>query len=203
MAAVVRLDERAPEMTETIIMLQDALQNFLEQLRLLELQLRSRGQWKPPRQRSNVPVPTILDMSDLSSAIDLLTHIVTSTQPHRQMTPQTSLSAYSWKWDPEWKEFYTYLPERQTYVYLSKWKFNEARNIWEHVDMAHQALAPDTAVEVLGAWEDWTWDPIWGEWFLEMKGEEGDDGRCCIFASRWHVQDDGEWVHVVRFRDAD
>lgn len=64
--------------------------------------------------------------------------------------------------------------------------------------MAFAEITPDSAAEMLGAWEDWTWDPAWGEWCLEMSDSEQDSGRCCIYPSRWHVQESGTWMYVGR-----
>lgn len=242
MASAAINGDRAPDLTEAVLMLQQTTQKFIRdaktgregfvlrpvastndetdtaymlsvtsadketetyleateaQLRAIERQLRSRGDWQPPDQLPHSSIPTILDITDLSNAITLLGHLVNSTKPTRQDTPQQTLSAYSWTWDPAWHEFYTYIPSQQTYVYLSRWKLNETRNVWEHVSMAGVNLLPDTAVETLGAWEDWVWDSTWRQWYLEV--EEVDTGeKSQIFASPWRVQGDGEWVYVGR-----
>jgi hypothetical protein len=171
------------------------LQNLENDLRTLEKQLRSQGRWQPPPHTSETPTPTMLDIPDLSNAINLLSHLITRTS-HRK-TPQSSLSTYSWTWDPAWHEFYTYIPSQQTYVYLSRWKLNEVRNVWEHVNMANTHLLPDAAAERLGAWEDWVWDDVWCQWYLEVK-EEGTDETCHLFPSQWQVQENGEWEYVGR-----
>jgi hypothetical protein len=167
------------------------------QLRILERQLRSRGDWHPPAQISNSSMPAILDITDLANAVRLLGHLINSTNSAQHPTPQQTLSAYSWTWDPAWHEFYTYIPSQQTYLYLSRWKLNETRNVWEHVSMAGANLLPHTAAEMLGAWEDWTWDSTWQQWYLEMD-EGGIGEKSQIFASPWHVQGDGEWVYDGR-----
>jgi len=56
-------------------------------------------------------------------------------------------------------------------------------------------LEPETAAELLGSWDDWIWDPLWKQWHLDVSG---DDGKMCVFASRWQVQESGEWVYVGR-----
>lgn len=63
--------------------------------------------------------------------------------------------------------------------------------------MAESGLLPDRACELLGAWEDWTWDAGWGEWGVDVSFEleEGREGKCWIFASRWEERD-GVWVYV-------
>jgi hypothetical protein len=63
--------------------------------------------------------------------------------------------------------------------------------------MAGVNLMPDVAVEMLGAWEDWTWDSTWQQWYLEVE-ESGIGEKSQIFASPWQVQRDGEWVYVGR-----
>jgi hypothetical protein len=165
------------------------------QLRTFEQQLRSRGDWKLPDQLPNPSIPTILDLADLSNAITLLDHLIESTKPTQQNTPQQTLSSYSWTWDPEWHEFYTYIPSQEVWVYLSRWKLNEIRNVWEHVSMSGANLMPDTAAEMLGAWEDWVWDSMWRRWYLDV--DEIDTGeKSQIFASPWRIHADGEWVYV-------
>ncbi|KAI4645046.1 hypothetical protein J4E93_005845 [Alternaria ventricosa] len=173
------------------------LETLEMQLRVLEQRLRSRGDWHPSDQVLNIPLPTILDIVDLSNAITLLDQLITSTSPGEQATPQQTLSAYSWTWDPAWHEFYTYMPSQQTYLYLSRWKLNETRNVWEHVSMAGVNLMPTVAVEMLGAWEDWTWDSTWKQWYLDVS-ENDTEEKSQIFASPWRVQGDGEWVYVGR-----
>ncbi|KAF1852019.1 uncharacterized protein K460DRAFT_325514 [Cucurbitaria berberidis CBS 394.84] len=191
-------DDSAPvalRLTSVSNEVQSQLKKLEEHLSTLENQLRSRGQWHAPTRQSATSTPTILEISDLSTAINLLAHIITSTYPSCHMTPQSLFSTYSWSWDPAWHEFYTYLPRQNTYVYLSQWKLNEVRGVWEYVSMADANLMPDTAAEMLGAWEDWMWDPSLKEWRLEVK-TEGGDGESCICASRWQVQNNGEWVYV-------
>jgi hypothetical protein len=177
------------------------LEGLEMQLQVFEQQLRSRGDWHPPEEISNASIPTILDITDLSNAITLLGQLISSTSPAHQTTPQQTLSAYSWTWDPAWHEFYTYIPSQQTYVYLSRWKLNKIRNVWEHVTMAEVNLLPDVAVVMLGAWEDWTWDTTWQQWYLEV--DESDIGeKSQIFASPWQVQREGEWAYVGRIGSA-
>ncbi|KAI8934978.1 hypothetical protein NX059_008644 [Plenodomus lindquistii] len=182
------------------------LDDLSNRLKSLQTQLQNRSQWLPPPNPQPTPLPTILDFADLTTAIDLLTHIITSTHPFRRLTPHPSFSKFTWTWDPEWKEFYTYLPASELYIYLSRWKFNPQRNVWEHVHMAFGNVGPEDAVELLGAWEDWRWDEGWGEWCLDVRegdGVEGDEGnegqgRCCVFPSRWEVSGDGNWMYVGR-----
>jgi hypothetical protein len=170
------------------------LEALEDQLRSSEKQLRSQGRWHRPARSSHPPLPTVLDISDLSNATNLLSHLITKTS-YRE-TPQPSFAAYSWTWDPTWHEFYTYIPSQQTYVYLSRWKLNEVRNVWEHVSMANNIL-PDAAAEMFGAWEDWEWDPVWGQWYLEVE-EKGTDEKCHVFPSQWQIQENGEWEYVGR-----
>ena len=174
------------------------LEEIKDDLKELEKQLRARGQWRPPTHSSALVMPSILDTSDLSSAVDLLRHTM-STSHSCQILPQSAISAYSWTWDPGWKEFYTYHPLSQSYIYLSQWQLNASRNVWEHVNMTWSALSPQHAADALGAWDDWKWDPILGEWYLEVDREDGNGERCCVFASRWQIQEDGDWTCVGRF----
>ncbi|RMZ74218.1 hypothetical protein GMOD_00003224 [Pyrenophora seminiperda CCB06] len=170
------------------------LRSLDEQLKILERQLRSRGGWHPPTRSMKIPSTEVLDMSDLSQAVALLRNLIYSTDPAQHTTPQRSLSAYSWVWDPVWHEFYTYITSQRMYIYLSRWRLNEARNVWEHVSVAGNNILPNVAAEMFGAWEDWTWDPVLG-WYLDSK-EEGTDEKIQVFASPWQVQEDGEWVYV-------
>jgi len=170
------------------------LRSLDEQLKILERQMRSRGGWRAPTHSPIIPSPNVLDMADLSHAIALLRNLIYSTDPAQQTTPQRSLSAYSWVWDPVWHEFYTYISSQRTYIYLSRWRLNEARNVWEHVSMAGTNILPNAAADMFGAWEDWTLDPVWG-WYLDVT-EEGTDEKAQVFASPWQVQEDGEWVYV-------
>jgi hypothetical protein len=165
--------------------------------------LLARSDWHPPSPPPSVPTPAILDITDLSSAVDLLDQVITHSDPSHRLTPHPSFTAHPWTWDATWKEFYTFVPDQQTFVFLSRWRLNAVRGVWEHVSMAGRVgLAPDEAAQMLGAWEDWQWDPAWGEWCLDVSAEEQDaDGagaRCCVYASRWQVQADGGWVYVGR-----
>ncbi|KAL6703567.1 hypothetical protein ACN47E_009512 [Coniothyrium glycines] len=167
----------------------------------LESRLRLHSYWCPsiPSTPSS-PTLAILDMADLSNAIALLERIVTSIDPSSSPklstgTPQFVFAKYAWVWDPSWKEFHTYLPSEETYIYLSRWRLSQAANKWEHVHMASAELTPDETAEKMGAWEDWKWDAVLGEWCLEIMG--GRDGeRCCIFGSRWHINQDEEWEYA-------
>ncbi|KAL6153644.1 hypothetical protein ACJQWK_11476 [Exserohilum turcicum] len=171
------------------------LEGLLAELVRLEKQLRSREEWHPPSPQSQDAIlPDTVDLADLASAVHMLRDFVTSSNSPQQRTPQPTLSAHSWTWDPVWCEFYTYLQAQDTYVFLSQWRLNEARNVWEHVNMAGTNLMPDRAAELLGAWEDWEWDAIAQQWYLDMG--PGTSEKIQIFASPWQVQDDGEWVYV-------
>jgi hypothetical protein len=170
------------------------LDNLLGEVVRLEKQLRSRGDWRPSSYSLDTPLPNILDLADLWSAVRILRHLVNTTTSSEQHDPQQTLSAYSWKWDPAWHEFYTFLPTQATYIYLSQWRLNEARDVWEHVSMAGTDLMPDVAAESLGAWEDWKWDEISRQWYLDMGSENGE--KIQLFASPWRIQEDGEWTYV-------
>ncbi|USP80976.1 hypothetical protein yc1106_08250 [Curvularia clavata] len=187
-AAVVTVLAAVQEETKT------HLKGLLEEVVMLERQLRSRGEWRPPQHSWDEPLPTTLDLANLSSATRMLSHLVRSAHSVQQQTPQQTLSAYSWSWDPAWHEFYTFLPTQNAYIYLSQWKLNAARGVWEHVSMAGTNLLPDTAAEKLGTWEDWEWDAIAGQWYLDMGSDTGE--KIQMFASPWRIQEDGEWLYV-------
>jgi hypothetical protein len=137
-----------------------------ERLRNLETKLHNRGQWHAPANPPRSPEYSIIDISDLSSAIKLLEDVFQHTHPSKSLSPQPSFSKYTWNWDPLWKEFYTHNPDQSSYIYLSRWQLNEQRQVWEHVSMNGADLLPDTAAELLGSWDDWTWDPLWKEWCI-------------------------------------
>ncbi|KAH7075426.1 hypothetical protein BKA63DRAFT_297145 [Paraphoma chrysanthemicola] len=165
----------------------------------LEHTTRACSQWLPPAAPPKSPEYSIIDISDLLAAVKLLEDISEHTNSRKSPTPQQFFSKYKWMWDPLWKEFYTMIPDQSSYVYLSRWKLNEQRQVWEHVSMIAPDVKPDFAAEMLGSWEDWAWDPVWKEWYLDVTHEEGEAGRCCVYASRWDVQDGGEWVYAGRF----
>lgn len=98
-----------------------------------------------------------------------------------------------------WKEFYASTPEAQ--IYLSKWQLDTQQNIWSHAianNHGHRAgnggEGPDEAAQFLGSWEDWSWDPLWKEWYLNVSSAE--EGECRVYASKWEVREDGEWRYV-------
>jgi hypothetical protein len=169
-----------------------------------EENLRRWRQWHPPSIAPKPPEYSIIDMSDLSSAITMLEDLVKHFCPSRKLTLQPLLSQYTWTWDPLWKEFFTHIPAQPAHIYLSRWRLNEARQVWEHVSMAGAGLMPDTATELLGAWEDWQWDPMWKEWYLDVSNEtnSGESSTCHVYASRWEVRDSGDWVYVGRIGNA-
>lgn len=175
------------------------LVNLDFKLQYLESQLRLRGQWLPSTSVTPpTDLPSVLDLPDLHNATRLLTHIISSTHPALNLTAHSQLSAYSWTWDPDWKEYFTSLPtppNQRTHIYLSRWKFDTVRNVWGHVSMDSSNLTAETAAEFLGAWEDWKWHDVCGEWYLEVE-EDGDESRFCLFASRWEQHDDGPWIYV-------
>jgi hypothetical protein len=67
--------------------------------------------------------------------------------------------------------------------------------------MAGVGTTPDAAAELLGAWEDWQWDPLWKEWYLDVSGAQGNSETCHVYASRWEVLEGGQWVYVGRIRN--
>ncbi|KAF2847196.1 hypothetical protein T440DRAFT_431352 [Plenodomus tracheiphilus IPT5] len=178
------------------------LKDLSTRLKALETQLHLRSQWFPPTPTSTTitPLPSILDIADLTTAINLLSHIVASTDPSQTLSPRASFTKYTWSWDSEWKEFYTHIEASDIYIYLSRWKYNPQRNMWEHVNMALSNTTPEDAAEKLGAWQDWRWDEEWGEWCLDVRDDDGspvvEGERCGVFPSRWQVDGPGEWIYV-------
>lgn len=80
---------------------------------------------------------------------------------------------------------------------------DRSRGVWAHVS-SHNGLGtgagvgiggPDEAAGLLGNWEDWVWDALWKEWYLDVSDEEGE---CRVYASRWEVQANGQWAYVGR-----
>jgi hypothetical protein len=168
-------------------------------LTTLEGGLRSRDQWHPPPSSPKSPEYSIIDIADLSSAIALL-GTLTRKIPPKLHTPHSIFSKYTWTWDPLWKEFYTHETNQSTYTYLSRWRLDKVRQVWEHVGMDGVNLLPDSAAEMLGCWDDWKWNEVVAEWYLDIS--EGDE-TCGVFASRWEVHENGEWVYVGRMRSED
>ncbi|KAF2829942.1 hypothetical protein CC86DRAFT_317324 [Ophiobolus disseminans] len=166
-----------------------------ERLHALETKLHNRDQWHPPATPPKSPEYSIIDIADLSSAIKLLEDIFQHAHPSKPLSPQPSFAGYTWRWDPRWKEFYTHVPNESSFVYLSRWRLHEQQQIWEHVSMNSADLLPDDAAELLGSWDDWAWDPMWKEWYLDVSDEEE---RTFVYASRWQVQESGEWMYVGR-----
>jgi hypothetical protein len=171
-----------------------------ERLQQCEENLRGRRQWHPPAISPRSPEYSIIDISDLSSAIALLEDLVKHSGPSKKLTPQPSFSQYTWTWDPLWKEFYAHLPDQSALIYLSRWRLNEARQIWEHVNVASADVMPDSATQLLGAWEDWQWDPMWKEWYLDVSKEtdSGEEEKSHVYASKWEVGGNGDWTYVGR-----
>jgi hypothetical protein len=56
-------------------------------------------------------------------------------------------------------------------------------------------VLPDYAAEMMGSWEDWTWDPLGKEWYLDVSDKEV---QCRVYVSQWEVQDNGQWIYVGR-----
>lgn len=164
-----------------------------ERLYDLEKRLEICGHWQPPGVPLKSPEYFIIDISDLNSAIELLEDIHRHSSPSKSLSPQPGFSKYDWKWDPVWNEFFA--ENKKQTLYLSRWHLDEQRQVWEHVSMNGMNLAPESATELLGSWEDWDWDPLWNEWHLDVS--DG-NGRTCVFASRWRVQAGGEWTYVGR-----
>jgi hypothetical protein len=179
--------------------IQTHLEPLSQRLSTLEQSLHTRNQWYPPHNPPKSPEYSIIDIADLSSAITLLENLLTATTLPKPRSPHFVVSKHTWTWDPVWKEFYTQNESQAGSTYLSTWRLNEARQVWEHVSMNGAAdLLPDRAVDMLGSWEDWKWDEGVGEWCLDVSDEGS--SRCCVFASRWEVGEGGEWVYVGSMR---
>ncbi|KAF2036223.1 hypothetical protein EK21DRAFT_52338 [Setomelanomma holmii] len=163
----------------------------------LEHTTRLHENWHPPAVSPKSPEYSIIDIVDLSSATKLLEDISRHTNSTTPLSPHAFLSKFKWTWDPEWKEFYTQLPNHSSYIFLSRWKYNKQRQAWEHVNISGTDSTPETAAEMLGSWEDWSWNPLWEEWYLPWS--QMDDGsKCCLFTSRWELRENGEFVYTGR-----
>jgi hypothetical protein len=164
-----------------------------EQLQTLEQKLHARGQWRPPAIPPKSPEYSIIDISDLSTAIRILENVFEDTYPPKPLSARSFFSKCTWNWDLQWKEFYSYNPGDRTYIYLDRWRFDEPSQDWQHIGMAGADLQPDAAAEMLGCWEDWVWDPVWKEWYLDVRDEEG---AAYVYASKWQEEEDGGWAYV-------
>lgn len=178
--------------------------NALEkQLSTLQDTLRTQNQWHPPPTTTPIPCSTdYLDLSDLSTAVGLISDVVKYSNPSSQLTPQRAFASKQWTWDPLWREFFAPSHDEgvKTSLYLSRWSFDPRREIWTHANMADSGLAPDEAQMGLGSWEDWRWDAGCGEWGLDVSDEleeavRKEGARLCVFASRWQERD-GIWMYV-------
>lgn len=173
------------------------LENYIspldDKLHILAQKLQDRRHWHPPINPPKSPEFSIIDLSDLTSAIELLEDIFYwHLQDPKPLSPQSFFSKHKWTWDPLWKEFYAQIPGQSSWIYLSHWRLDEQRQNWEHVSMNGADLLPNAAAELLGSWDDWTWDPVWGEWCLDVSNEEE---KMFIYANRWRMEG-GEWVHT-------
>lgn len=174
-------------------------------LATLQQTLTLRSQWRPPHNTTSIPCSTdFLDLSDLSTAVSLVSDVVKYFDPPTQLTPQKAFAEKTWTWDPLWREFFSHDPSLSppTSTYLSRWYFDPKREIWAHANMADSGLMPDEAQQRLGGWEDWTWDSGCGEWGLDVSCELEEDqvaggAKLWVFASRWQERE-GVWVYVGR-----
>ncbi|KAF9698445.1 hypothetical protein EKO04_003420 [Ascochyta lentis] len=179
------------------------LQELSAKLSTLQRTLTEREQWHPPPSQPPPAVPCstdFLDLSDLSTAVDLISNVVRYSNPSKELTPQVAFAKRTWTWDPLWREFFSHDAESHTSTYLSRWYFDPRREVWQHANMADSGLLPDEAQQRLGSWEDWRWDGGCGAWGLDVSHELEDGqrevgGRLCVFASRWQERDGG-WVYV-------
>jgi hypothetical protein len=163
----------------------------------LESKLRNLNLWHPPPIPPKSPEYSIIDVSDLSSAITLLESVF--NQQYSNLKPSSArlfFAKHHWTWDPLHHEFCTSLDTRS--IYLSSWRFDDQRQVWEYVSMAGVNMSPEDAVQWIGSWEDWKWDPAWKEWFLDV-GDGEREAR--VYASMWEARreeydDEVEWVYV-------
>lgn len=177
------------------------LDDLEAKLSSLQRTLADRKQWQPTAQPTAIPCSTdFLDLSDLSTAIGLISDVVKYSNPSAHLTPQQAFAGKTWTWDPLWREFFAHDDETKSSTYLSRWFFDPRREIWRHANMADSGLLPDEAAQRLGCWEDWRWDGECGEWGLDVSHELEEEtrregGRLCVFASRWQERE-GVWVYV-------
>jgi hypothetical protein len=163
----------------------------------LESKLRNLNLWHPPPIPPKSPEYSIIDVSDLSSAITLLESVF--NQQYSKLKPSSArlfFAKHHWTWDPLHHEFCTSLDTRS--IYLSSWRFDDQRQVWEYVSMAGVNMSPEDAVQWIGSWEDWKWDAAWKEWFLDV-GDGEREAR--VYASMWEARreeydDEVEWVYV-------
>lgn len=183
---------------------QEDLDVLEKKLSILQNTLQTRYQWLPPPTPASIPCSTdYLDLSDLSTAVGLISDVVQYSNPTSQLTPQKAFAAKHWTWDPLWREFFAADASNsgvQTCTYLSRWLFDPRTELWRHANMADSGLLPDAAQLALGSWEDWRWDAGCGEWGLDVSHELEEEARregarLFIFASRWQEQD-GVWMYV-------
>jgi hypothetical protein len=172
----------------------------------LETKLRNLNLWHPPLIPPKSPEYSIIDISDLSSAITLI-----ESAFHQQYSNSKHGSAhlffakYQWTWDSLHHEFCTTLANnantRPRFIYLSSWRLDDQRQVWEYVSMHGVDMGPEDAMQWVGSWEDWRWDAAWKEWFLDVGDEER---KARIYASTWEARQGGEegeneaveWVYI-------
>jgi hypothetical protein len=179
------------------------LQELSAKLSTLQHTLTEREQWYPPPSQPPPAVPCstdFLDLSDLSTAVDLISNVVRYSNPTKELTPQVAFGKRTWTWDPLWREFFSHDDESHTSTYLSRWLFDPQREVWRHANMADSGLLPDEAQQRLGSWEVWRWDGGSGEWGLDVSHELDDEYKeagckLCVFASRWQERE-GIWMYV-------
>jgi hypothetical protein len=185
------LEPSAADITAHLTPLEDRLDD-------LKSKLRDSNLWLPPAISPKSPEYSIIDIADLSSAITLLEdlfrqHASTSSKAH---SARNFFSKHAWTWDALHREFCTRLPH-SAYIYLSHWRLDDQRQIWEYASMHDTDLQPEVAAEMLGSWEDWIWDPAWKEWYLDVSDEEG---GCRLYASRWEARQETNpnepWTYV-------
>lgn len=184
---------------------QEELNALEKKVTVLQDTLQTRHQWHPPPTSTPIPCSTdYLDLSDLSTAVALISDVVQYSNPSSQLTPQTAFAAKHWTWDPLWREFFASddsgVTGVKTSTYLSRWLFDPRTEIWRHANMADSGLLPDEAQMRLGSWEDWRWDVGCGEWGLDVSSELEEEARkegarLCVFASRWQERG-GVWMYV-------
>ena len=211
------LEPSTQEINTSLTPLETRLQTCIG--RLIEV-----SHWFPPSVPPKSPEYSIIDLNDLSGAIKIIEEVISYTWPAKPPTAHSFFKQYKWEWDPIWKEFYSKtapapLPqvleqnqsqpvgggntpheiENQTesYIYLSLWHMDSQRQRWVHCNMNLFGfdVTPESAAEYMGSWEDWRFDSRWKEWCVDIKSLGDADDRYVLYATRWHINRENQWVY--------
>ncbi|KAJ4340778.1 hypothetical protein N0V95_007386, partial [Ascochyta clinopodiicola] len=99
------------------------LHELSTKLSTLQRTLLEREQWHPPPSQPPPAFPCsidFLDLTDLSTAVDLISNVVRYSNPSKELTPQAAFAKRTWAWDPLWREFFSQDDESHTSTYLSR-----------------------------------------------------------------------------------